>query len=113
MKKVAEKQKPKRDARRTTKRKSRLRQQSTLEIMERLLTSPVPITVGGTATRVTALEAIILQVMQKAMAGNGRAFRMLADYQELASKRAGGPAPLRFVENDYARMVTKDLSRSD
>jgi Family of unknown function (DUF5681) len=113
MKKVAEKQKPKRDARRTTKRKSRLRQQSTLEIMERLLTSSVPITVGGTATRVTALEAIILQVMQKAMAGNGRAFRMLADYQELASKRAGGPAPLCFVENDYARMVTEDLSRSD
>jgi molybdopterin biosynthesis enzyme MoaB len=113
MKKVAEKQKPKRGARRTTKRKSRVRQQSTLEIMERLLTSPVLITVGGTATRVTALEAIILQVMQKAMAGNGRAFRMLADYQELASKRAGGPAPLRFVENDYARMVTKDLSRND
>ena len=81
--------------------------------MERLLTSPVLITVGGTATRVTALEAIILQVMQKAMAGNGRAFRMLADYQELASKRAGSPTPLRFVENDYARMVTKDLSRSD
>jgi hypothetical protein len=51
--------------------------------------------------------------MQKAMGGNGRAFRMLADYQELANKRAGGPAPLRFVENDYARMVAKDLSRSD
>jgi hypothetical protein len=113
MKKASENQTPKRGARRTTKRKSGVRQQSTLEIMERLLSSAVAITVGGVATRVSALEAIILQVMQKAMAGNGRAFRMLADYQELASKRAGGPAPFRFVENEYTKMVAKALSRID
>jgi hypothetical protein len=113
MKKSPENRKRKRAAQRTTKRQSRVRQQSTLEIMERLLSSIVGITVSGVATWVSVLEAIILQVMQKAMAGNGRGFRMLADYQELASKRASGPAPLRFVENDYTRIVAKDLSRDN
>jgi hypothetical protein len=81
--------------------------------MERLLSSLIPITVGGAATRVPALEAIILQVMQKAMAGNARAFRMLADYQELASRRASGPPPLHFVENEYTREVARDPPRGD
>ncbi len=113
MTKAAETRKPKRGGRRAAERRSRARQQSTLEIMERLLSSPVAITISGAATRVTALEAIILQVMQKAMSGNAQAYRMLADYQELASKRSGGPAPLRFIENEYTRAVAEDPPRSD
>ena len=100
-------------ARRTTKRKPQARPPSTFAIMERLLSSPVPITISGAAARVPALEAIILQVMQKAMAGNARAFRMLADYQELASKRGSGPASLHFVENEYTREVARDPPRGD
>lgn len=56
MTKAAETRKPKRGGRRAAERRSRARQQSTLEIMERLLSSPVAITISGAATRVTALS---------------------------------------------------------
>jgi Family of unknown function (DUF5681) len=53
------------------------RQEITLEIMERLLTRHVPISVSGESKQVTATEAIVLQLMQKAIAGNARAWRAL------------------------------------
>jgi len=49
------------------------RQESTLELMERLLSRRVSISVSGQATQVSATEAIVLQLMQKAMSGNARA----------------------------------------
>jgi len=41
------------------------RSQSTLEIMERLLGRPVSISVNGEQTRASALQAIMLQLVQK------------------------------------------------
>ena len=46
------------------------RQESTLEIMDRLLARRVSISVNGQAKQVSASEAIVLQLMQKAMSGN-------------------------------------------
>ena len=89
------------------------RQESTLEIMERLLTRRVSISVSGQATRVSASEAIVLQLMQKAMSGNARAWRALLKYQEFANSRSDRSTELRFVESDYTRAVAKSPSRSD
>jgi hypothetical protein len=49
-----------------------IRRESTFDIMERLFTRRVSISVGGRATRVPAAKAIVLQLMQKAMSGNAR-----------------------------------------
>ena len=79
-----------RGARRAKGRRRRrpARQESTLEIMDRLLSPPVPISMNGQAKQVSASEAIVLQLMQKAMSGNARAWRALLKYQEFANSRS-------------------------
>jgi Family of unknown function (DUF5681) len=89
------------------------RQESTLEITDRLLTRRVAISVSGQATRLSATEAIVLQLIQKAMSGNPRAWRALLKYQEYANSRSDRSTEVRFVESDYTRAVAKSPSRSD
>jgi hypothetical protein len=93
-------------------RRRSVRQESTLEIMERLLTRRVSISVSGQAKRVSASEAIVLQLMQKAMSGNPRAWRALLKYQEFANSRSDKSTELRFVESDYTQAVAKSSSKS-
>jgi hypothetical protein len=81
--------------------------------MERLLTRRVSISVSGLATRVSATEAIVLQLIQKAMSGDGRAWRALLRYQEFASSRSDKPTELRFVEGEYTQAVAQSFSRND
>jgi Family of unknown function (DUF5681) len=87
------------------------RQESTREIMEWLLTRRVSISVSGQARRVSASEAIVLQLMQKAMSGSARAWRALLKYQEFTNSRAGRSTELRIVESDYTRAIAKSSSR--
>ena len=70
------------------------------------------ISVSGQAKRVSASEAIVLQLMQKAMSGTARAWRALLKYQEFANSRSDKSTELRFVESDYTRAVAKTPSRS-
>ncbi len=58
------------------------------------------------------MDAIVLQLMQKAMPGNARAWRALLKYQEFAARRSDKSTELRFVESDYTRAVAKSSSRS-
>jgi hypothetical protein len=95
-------------------RRRRARQESTFEIMQRLLTRRVSITVRDKATRVPAAKAIVLQLVQKVMSGNARAWRVLLKYQEFAnSGRADRSTQLRFVESNYTRAVANSSSSSD
>jgi len=103
-----------RGARRAKGRRRRpARRESTLEIMDRLLTRRVSISLSGQARRVSVSEAIVLQLMQKAMSGNARACRALFKYQEFANSRSDKSKELRFVESDYTRAVASSSSRSD
>jgi Family of unknown function (DUF5681) len=81
--------------------------------MEQLLSRRVSISKWGQATRVSASEAIVLQLSQKAMSGNARACRALLKYQEFANGHSDKSTELRFVESDYTRAVAKSPSRSD
>ena len=102
-----------RGARRATGRRRRpARRESTLEIMERLLTRRVSISVSGQARRLSASEAIVLQLMQKAMSGNPRAWQTLLKYQEFAHSRSDRSTEVRFIESDYTRAVAKGSARS-
>ena len=104
-----------RGARRAKGRRRRrpARQESTLEIMDRLLARRVSISVSGEAKQVSASEAIVLQLIQKAISGNARAWRALLKYQEFANSRSARSTEVRFVESDYTRAVAKSPSRSD
>ena len=80
--------------------------------MDRLLARRVSISVNGQAKQVPASEAIVLQLMQKAMSGNVRAWRALLKYQEFANSRSAKSTEVQFVESDYTRAVAKSPSRS-
>jgi len=102
-----------RDARRVKGRgRESSRQESTLEIMDRLLSRRVSISVSGHARQVSASDAIVLQLVQKAMSGNPRAWRAILKYQEFANRRSVKSAKLRFVESEYTRAVAEGSSRS-
>jgi hypothetical protein len=102
-----------RDARRAKSRRRPARQESTLEIMDRLFMRQVPIRMHGRATRVPAAKAIVLQLMQKAMSGNTRAWRTLLKYKEFAESRSDKSTELQFVESDYTRAVANSSSSGE
>jgi Family of unknown function (DUF5681) len=93
-------------------RRKSTREDSTLEIMDRLLASRVSISVRGNPKDVPASEAIVLQLMQKAMSGNPRAWRAILKYQDFANSRSAKSTKLQFVESDYTRAVAKGSSGS-
>jgi hypothetical protein len=81
--------------------------------MERLLARRVSISMSGKATRVTAIEAIVLQLMQKAMSGNARAWRVSLKYKEFAERSSDKSTEVQFVESDYTRAVANSSLSSD
>jgi hypothetical protein len=79
--------------------------EGTVAIIDRLLITPVQTTLKGENVTLTALEAIVLQLLQKSMAGDTRAHRVLLKYQALASQSGQKRLQITFVENDYTRSV--------
>jgi hypothetical protein len=71
------------------------RTQSTLEIVEGLLERRISISVNGEPTQASALQAIMLQLLQRASAGNGRAMRTYQQYEEFAGRRSSRSTELR------------------
>jgi hypothetical protein len=76
-----------------------------LATMERLLLAPVRLTIDGEPKQVPALEAIVLQLLQKTMAENVRAARVLKKYKEFAHQNMKRKLDLTFVESAYTRAV--------
>jgi hypothetical protein len=79
--------------------------ESALTILDRLLTSPVSITTSGELKQVSAIKAIVFQLLQKAMSGNLRACRVLSKYQEFASRHPNKSLELIFADSDYTKAL--------
>jgi hypothetical protein len=92
-------------------RRRRQRPESTVALIDSLLLAPVQITLNGQATKVPALEAIMCQLLQKALSGSGRAFRVLLKYQEFASRHGEKKLELTFVDSEYTRAFANQPSR--
>ncbi len=101
--------KPKRQPRpaRAAGKAARARSQSTLEILERLLSETVTIKLNRAATKVTKFDAIVLHSIQKGMSDDPRALSTLAEYEELGRRRAASPTSPRFVDSPYTRAMAK------
>jgi hypothetical protein len=87
--------------------------ESTIEILDRLLLSPVKITLNGEPTKVPALEAIMCQLLQQARSGSGRAIRVLLRYQELADQFGEKELEVAFVDNEYTRALVSQSGGGD
>jgi hypothetical protein len=88
-------------------------QATTLEIIDRLLIRQVSISLQGEPKHVPAAEAIMLQIMQKGLAGNVRAWSALLKYQEFANNRTDKSVGVTFVENGYTRAFARSSSGGD
>jgi hypothetical protein len=77
--------------------------EGTVATIDRLLLTPVQISLSGERTKVSALEAIMCQLLQKAISGNLRAFRVLLKYQEFAIWHGDKKLELTFVDSAYTR----------
>ena len=76
-----------------------------IAVIDRLLFNPVTITFNGKQTVVTAIEAIVLQLLRKAMEGEAGARRVLLKYQGFARQSAKTPLEVRFLDSDYTRSL--------
>jgi Family of unknown function (DUF5681) len=81
------------------------RPESALAVVDRLLLAPTPIKLDGEARRIAAIEAIVFQLLRKAMSGNAKAFRVLLKYKQFANQSMKKKLDLAFVDNAYTQAV--------
>jgi hypothetical protein len=98
---------------RVHRRRRSARREGALAILDRLLTSPVSITVSGELKQVSAVEAIVLRLLQKAMSGSLRACQALSKYQEFASRHSSKSLELIFAESEYTKALAAFISGTD
>jgi hypothetical protein len=88
---------------RRRRRQRRAQRRGTVAIIDELLLRPHAITLNGEVQRVSTIEAIVLQLLERAISGNGRAWQVLVKYQEFARRRSRKELAVQFVDSDYTR----------
>jgi hypothetical protein len=66
---------------------------------------------NGETTQLTTIEVIILQLLQKEMAGSNRARNALLKYEEFASRTTDRGLEIRFADSDYMQEITTEAPR--
>ena len=90
-------------------RKSKRRSSpSTRAILIRLLLSKVRTSFNGEEREITALEAIMHQLIQREAAGDSRASRVLLKYEELTKHGTELPLQITFVDSDYTHALADE-----
>jgi hypothetical protein len=77
-----------------------------LEMIDKLLLTPVKITRDGESKRVTTLEAILEQLWSKGIANDRRARAVYLRCLELAPQVADGKVQITFADSEYTRAFT-------
>lgn len=78
-----------------------------MAVIDRLLMQPHSITLNGEGRQVPTIEAIILQLLQKAIAGSSRAWRALLKYQDFSDRRLERKLKIQYVDSEYTRAFKK------
>jgi hypothetical protein len=73
------------------------------ETIDKLLLTPVKITVNGESKRVAVLKVILEQLWNKAIAGDRRARAVFFRWLELAPQVADRTVEITFADSDYTR----------
>jgi hypothetical protein len=71
--------------------------------LDKLLLTPVEVTVNGVPKRVAALKVILDQLWSKAMAGDRRARTVFLRWLELAPQVVDSTVEITFADSDYTR----------
>jgi hypothetical protein len=76
------------------------------ETIDKLLLTPVKITVNGESKRVAVLKVILEQLWSKAITGDPRARAVFLRWLELAPQVADRTVEITFADSDYTRTFT-------
>lgn len=89
---------------RGSKRRSRqVRPRGTVVVIDELLMRPVNASLNGELQQVRTIDAILLQLLEKSISGNPRAWRVFMQFDAFAQRRARKELKIEFVENAYTR----------
>ena len=94
-------------------RQYRKRSEGRAEMMTRILLKPVDITVSGERKRITALEAILLQLRAKELSDHPRASKVRLKYEEFARQNSQSRPQIVFVDSDYTKALTAKAPKKD
>jgi hypothetical protein len=94
-------------------RQYRKRSEGRAEMMTRILLKPVDITVSGERKRITALEAIILQLRAKDLSDHPRASKVRLKYEEFARQNSQARPQIVFVDSDYTQALAAKAPKKD
>ena len=81
---------------------------SALESIDRLLLQPIEVVEKGKSRKVTALEAIVLQLWQKELSGDRRALVARLNYERIAQENVERGVEIEFAESDYTRALAAE-----
>jgi len=82
-------------------------------MMTRILLKPVDITVSGERKKITALEAILLQLRAKDLSDHPRASKVRLKYEEFARKNSQARPQIVFVDSDYTQALAAKAPKKD
>jgi hypothetical protein len=94
-------------------RQYRKRSERRAEMMTRILLKPVDITVSGERKRITALEAILLQLRAKDLSDHPRASKVRLKYEEFARQNSQPRPQIVFVDSDYTQALAAKAPKKD
>jgi hypothetical protein len=72
-----------------------------VSLIDRLLVTSVNIVKNGVPSRMSAMNAIIHQLLQKSLSGNKKAERVLREFEAFASRNMIKQLEIVFVDNEY------------
>ena len=94
-------------------RRYRKRSEGRAEMMTRILLKPVDITVSGERKKITALEAILLQLRAKELSDQPRASKVRLKYEEFARQNSQPRPQIVFVDSDYTQALAAKAPKKD
>jgi Family of unknown function (DUF5681) len=81
-----------------------------IEVIDKLLLTPVTVTENGLASQMPTVGAIVLQLLRKELSGNRRALTVRLAYEALAQQYAERKLEVRFVDSDYTQALSSPPS---
>jgi hypothetical protein len=92
---------PPRKARHTGHAGRRRTQVRKLDVLDRLLLTPVKVTGPCKHRKLLAIEVILQQLAQKEIAGSKRALTLRQRYEAISASASSPRVEVRLIENDY------------
>lgn len=75
--------------------------ESQLSVIDRLLRVPVAVLKDGQPEKMSTLEAIVFQLVQKSLTGDKKAERARQRFEEFAKRNSAAELEVVFVDNEY------------